>query len=163
MKKSLYVLLTLLVIASGYVGLAHFSGGAFPTLGLPIGGERAALRKLGMSFLEDITFKDFDKAASYHTQELRDSVDIPFVIQRLFQVKPEALDFMHYEVVLAELDDSGLRGRVKMRIKVKILVNDKIEEKHLMLYFQRDGVGAPWHMKLEDSLRRIKAEKGKKS
>ncbi|MBT6275466.1 MAG: hypothetical protein HOI95_15190 [Chromatiales bacterium] len=156
-------LLVLLVIVGGYVGAAHFSGGAFPTFGLPVGGDRAILRSTATHFLEDIQFKDFKKAASYHAPERRDEVDIPFLIQRLFLQKPESLDIMDYEIMFADVDSTQKRARVKARIKVKSLVNKSIKEQELLLFFHRAEVSSPWYMELESSLRNLKAEKGKKS
>ena len=153
MKKAVTVLVVLACLSGGYLAVAHLSGGAFWTLGLALGGDRGALRRIAMDFLEDIQFKDFVRAASYHAPELQESVDIPFLIQRLFQVKPEALDIMDYEVVFADIDSSNLRARVKVRVKVKFLVNELIDERELVLYFHRDSVNDPWYMKLEDSLR----------
>lgn|GEM_PF-561231 len=163
MKKALIALSVVVVLAGGYLGLAHFSGGAFPTLGLPLGGDVGHLRRMGNSFLEDIQFKDFKKAASYHAPELQESVDIPFLIWRMFKIKPEALDLMEYDVVFAEMDKSKLRGRVKMRMRVKVLLNNNIEDKELMLYFERKDLKSPWYMKLEDSLRKKKADDDKKT
>lgn len=161
MKKLFVVLGTVVVLLGGYLGVAHLSGGIFPTFGLPIGGPRGELRRIAMSFLEDLQFKDFDAAALYHAPGVRDSVDIPFLLQRLFQVKPELLDLMDYEVVKTDLDSSGKRARVKTRLKVKFLGDGRVDEKELMLYFDRDSLGAPWYMKLEDSLRELKADTAK--
>jgi hypothetical protein len=117
---------------------------------------------LALSFLEDIQFKDFVNAAGYHAPDIRESVDIPYLIQRLFTVRPEALDIMDYEVVFAEIDSGGLRARVKLRVKVKILLNALIEEKEIILYFHRDSVDDPWYMKLEDSLRELSPDSTKR-
>lgn len=155
MKKGVTAVLVVAALTGVYLGAAHVSGGAFSTLGLPLGGDRGLLRRTALSFMEDIQFKDFQRAASYHAPELIDSVDIPFLIQRLFAVKPEALDIMGYEIVFAEIDSSDLRARVKVRVRVKLLVNEAIEERELILYFYRDDVRAPWYMKLEDSLREL--------
>jgi hypothetical protein len=161
MKKWLILLGVLLAASLGYLGLAHLSGGAYPTPGIPVGGDLGQLRRTSMTFWEDIQFKDFDRAASYHSPEKQESVDIPFLIQRLFAVKPEALDIMSYEIVLADIDSTGNRGRVKTRVKVKILVDEKIREKEVMLYFHREDAASPWYMELEDSLREIKADQEK--
>jgi hypothetical protein len=163
MKKVLVAIIALVVVAGGYLAAAHFSGGAFPTLGLELGGQRGVLRRLATSFLEDIQFKDFKRAATYHAPDKQATVDIPFLIQRLFQVKPEALDIMQHEIVFAETDSTSRRGRVKARVKFKELVRGEIRTQELILYFERADAGAPWYMKLEDSLRNIEAEKGKKS
>jgi hypothetical protein len=154
-KKAVSVLMILAALLGGYLAVAHVSGAAFSTLGLPLGGDRGELRRMAMAFMEDVQFKDFESAASYHAPDLIDTVDIPFLIQRLFAVKPEALDFMDYDVVFAELDSSGLRARVKLRVKAKLLMNERIEERELILYFYRDSVSDPWYMKLEDSLRQL--------
>lgn len=158
MKKVLILVLTLGVLTGGYLTVAHVSGGAFWTMGLALGGDRGALRRVAMQFLEDIQFKDFVSAAGYHAPELIESVDIPFLLQRLFQVRPEALDLMDYEVVFADIDSSELRARVKVRVKAKILLDERIEEKEFILYFYRDSVNDPWYMKLEDSLRELEPD-----
>ncbi len=163
MKKAVTALLVLAVLAGGYLGVAHLSGGAFWTLGLALGGDRGALRRIALSFLEDIQFKDFVKAASYHAPDIRDGVDIPFIIQRLFTVRPEALDIMDYNVVFAEIDSGGLRARVKLRVKVKLLLKTLIEEQEVLLYFHRDSVDDPWYMKLEDSLRQLSPDSTKQN
>ena len=151
-----------LVGALGYLGLAHTSGGAFPTPGLALGGEEGALRRLTTDFWEDIQFKDFDKAATYHAPDKQDAVDIPYLLERLFLQKPEMLDIMSYEIVLADIDSSGDRARVKTRMKVKDLAREKVDEKEIMLYYKRAGEGAPWYMDLETSLRDLDVEKDKK-
>ncbi len=163
MKKAVTALLVLALLGGGYLTVAHISGGAFATFGLLLGGDRGELRRVALQFLEDIQFKDFASAASYHAPDLRESVDIPFLIQRLFTVKPEALDIMDYEVVFAEVDSGGLRARVKLRVKVKLLFNLSINEREIILYFERESVDDPWYMKLEDSLRQLAPDTAKKS
>ena len=162
MKKALTVLFLVAALLGGYLAVAHISGGAFSTLGLALGGDRGALRRIALDFLEDVQFKDFVSAASYHAPELIETVDIPFLIQRLFAVRPEALDLMDFEVVFADLDSSGLRARVKVRLKGKLLLDERMEERELILYFYRDSVNDPWYMKLEDSLRELSADSTKK-
>jgi hypothetical protein len=163
MKKPLIGLVTLLVLGGGYLSAAHLSGGAFYAFGLPVGGARGELRRLSRSFLEDLQFKDFKRAASYHAPEKRAAVDIPHIIQRLFVLKPEALDIMSYKIVFSEVDSTDNRGRVKTRVKFKDLVRGDLRQQEIILYYERAGLGAPWYMKLEDSLRQLEADKGKKS
>lgn len=162
MRRWLILLGVLAVLLGAYVAAAHLSGGAFPTFGLPLGGDRGLVRRTALSFLEDIQFKDFERAAQYHAPDKRETVDIPFLIQRLFQVKPETLDIMEYEVIFADIDSSGNRARVKTRVKVKELTREHIRDQELMLYFERQDARSPWYMKLEDSLRKLEAEEGKK-
>ena len=162
MKRWLIAIGFLCAGFGGYLAVSHLSGAAFFTFGLPIGGDRGELRRTALRFLEDLQFKDFIKAATYHSPDDQSSVDIPFLIQRLFQVKPEALDIMDYEVIFADIDSSGDRARVKVRVKVKVLLNNAIKEKDMVLYFHRENANAPWFMKFEDSLRKDEAQKGKK-
>ena len=161
MKKWLVGAALLAALGGGYVGATHLSGGAYPTLGMPIGGDRALLRAMSQDFLEDIQFKDFVKAASYHAPELRDTVDIPFLLERLFMVKPEALDIMEYEVVFAKIDSTNLRARIKVRVKFKDLVRAKLEEREVVFYYHRETLDAPWYMQLESSLRQLEGAEGK--
>ena len=156
-------ILALIVIIGLYLGATHLSGGAFPTPGLTLGGDRGLVRHKTQSFLEDIQFKDFDKAASYHAPDKRGEVDIPFLIERLFLAKPESLDIMDYEIMFADIDSTGLRARVKSNIKVKELNRGNIRDQELMLFYHRETSVAPWYMELESSLRQIQAAKGKKS
>lgn len=162
MNRTGLVVLGLVLAGGAYVAAAHFSGGAFPTPGLPVGGELGHLRRQTLSFWEDVQFKDFDRAASYHAPEVRETVDIPFLLERLFLVKPEALDIMEYEVVLADIDSSELRARVKTRLKVKELVRESIREREVMLYWTRETASSPWFMNLESSLRQLEGDDDKK-
>lgn len=146
----------------GYLGLAHLSGGAWPTPGLPLGGAEGALRRTTTRFWEDIQFKDFEKAASYHAPDKQATVDIPYLLERIFLQKPELLDIMSYEIVMAELDSSGLRARVKTRVKVKDLARERVDDRELMLFYKRETPEAPWYMDLETSLRTLDVEKEKK-
>ena len=161
MNKKLLSIAILLLAPISYIGAAHFSGGAYPTLGLPIGGDRAHLRKLTLSFIEDVQFKDFKRAASYHEPSIQESVDIPYLLERMFMVKPESLDIMSYEIVFAKLDSTNLRGRVKVRIKIKDLLRSKIREQEIIYFYHRSSVSSPWYMVLESSLRQIKGDEKK--
>ncbi len=129
---------------------------------LGFGGDAGQLRSLTRSFIEDIQFKDFKKAAVYHVPAEQKSVDIPFLLERLFLLKPEQLDIMEYEILFARIDSSDLRGRTKTRIKFKDLLNQKLRERELMLYFYRDNKAGQWFMRLESSLRKIKGDPDKK-
>jgi len=156
-----YVIIILLLIIA-YLGAVHVSGGAFYGFGLPLGGERAELRHTSSSFMEDVQFKDFEKAASYHQPDVVDQVDIPYLLQRLFLQKPESLDIMDYEIVFCKLDSTELRGRSKMRVKIKNLIDKKIRTQDFILFFHRSNKQSPWYMELESSLREVEAHQDKK-
>ena len=69
MKRALSIAALLALLGGGYLGAAHLSGGAFYDFGLGLGGDTGWLRQTSMSFWEDIQFKDFDRASSYHTPD----------------------------------------------------------------------------------------------
>ena len=162
MRKWLILGAVVLTLGGGYLAAAHLSGGAFPTPGVAVGGDRGLLRRTALSFWEDIKFKDFAAASGYHAPDVQDTVDIPYLIQRIFMQKPEFLDVMEVEVVLADIDSTGKRARVKTRLKVKDLSMERIGEREVILYFYRDALDTPWYMRLEDSLRVAEADKDKK-
>lgn len=162
MKAFSWLLVVVLLGGSIYVAAAHFSGGAFPTPGLAVGGDLGWLRRTSLAFWEDIQFKDFERAASYHSPDKQAEVDIPYLIQRLFGVRPEQLEIMEYEIVLADIDSTGLRARVKTRVKVKLLVDGRVDVTEFMLFFHRAAATDPWYMVLEDSLRTLDVIKEKK-
>jgi hypothetical protein len=160
MRKATVILVAVALVATALIVVVSRPS-ALDRLGL--GGDAGKLRLITRSFLEDIQFKDFKKAASYHSPDDQKTVDIPYLLERLFGIKPEQLDIMSYEIVFADLDSSGLRGRVKSQIKVKILLNGEIQDRELMLYFSRDTPQSPWFMRLESSLRGLEGDKDKKS
>jgi hypothetical protein len=164
MKKYLYFLLFLLFVGGGYLAGAHFSGGAWYTFGLPLGGEKGWLRETTTAFWEDIQFKDFKKAAQYHTPDKQDTVDIPYLLERMFLLKPELMDIMDYEIQFVDIDSTGLRARTKTRVHFKDLLNKDIRNQEILLYFHRNSMEEPWFMELESSLRDLgsDADKSKK-
>jgi hypothetical protein len=115
--------------------------------------DKKTIERMTLSFMEDIQFKDFDRAASYHHPDDRQKHDIPKLIERLFQIKPELLDIMEYKILESDLDSSGNRGRVKVKTKVHRLNTDDFRDAELMFYYhKKDG---NWHMELESSLRKL--------
>lgn len=127
--------------------------------GLQFGGVRVStsadasfLEERTVDFLEDIRFKDFEKAATYHSIEDRKTVKIPELLERIFQIRPEFLDILRYEVLAVELDRSRTRARVKTRTVVKLLNSSEIREPEIIFYWHKDPRDG-WVMKLESSLR----------
>jgi hypothetical protein len=150
MKKLLVVFAILAAVAVGLLVFTSRSG----TMSLPTtasSGDVAFLEKKSKEFLEDIQYKDFKKAASYHNREDRKKVDIPNLIERMFAVKPEFLEIMRYEILKTTLDSSGTRCRVKTKTVVKILNTSEIKEPEIILYWFKDP-SEGWIMELESSL-----------
>jgi hypothetical protein len=150
MRKSAIVFVVLVIVGiGGYFGVTKYDI-RFGTLQFAFSKEKAILRDLSTAFLEDIQFKDFDKASSYHSEEDQQEVDIADLIERMFQIKPELLDIMKYEITDIDIDNSGTRARVKTHTTVKVLNTDEMREPDVILYWHK--IGDRWYMKLESSL-----------
>ena len=149
MKKSTIALILVILALGGYFAYDAQWGRSF-FLGL-FSEDQKILRETSLSFMEDIKFKDFQKAATYHSPQDQKKVNIPKLIERMFKVKPELLDVMNYQILDTSLDSSKKRGRVKVKAKVNLLNSDKIRQPEMILYFHnKDG---RWYMELESSLK----------
>ncbi len=150
MKKILILFVLLLSFAfAAFVISGRASGGE--GVGTGSSADRGALSGIALKFMEDLRFKDFQHAASYHSTEDRKKVNIPQLIEQWFQVKPETLDIMRYEILKVDIDSTGKRGRVKIKTVIKILNANEIKEPEMMLYFFKDPAEG-WIMELESSL-----------
>lgn len=125
MKK---VMLVLGVLILGGVALLVGMGQG----GVNLGGmswawnsEKAVLEEKARSFLEDLQYKDFKKAASYHTFNDQKKADIPKLIERLFQVKPEQLNIRNIRVTEVTLDRSGDRARTFFTATTEVLNSNR--------------------------------------
>ena len=149
MKKTTVAFILVLLLLGGYFAFDTKWGKAFFE-GI-FSGESAIVNRMSMSFLEDIRFKDYENAASYHHPEDREKTDIPKLIKKKFRIKPELLDIMDYRILETTLDSSGTRARVKMKAKTHLLNTDKIKHAEFILYYyKRDEA---WYMELESSLK----------
>ncbi|MCK5684569.1 hypothetical protein KAJ27_10620 [bacterium] len=90
--------------------------------------EKKVIRDRTLQFIESLKFKDFDKAATYHSPKDKNRKNIPKLIEKKFAVKPEFLNFVDYEVSFVEMNDAENRGLVKTNITVELL-NSKQAQK----------------------------------
>ena len=150
MKKILLVFGILLALAVFL--LAFTSRSSVRYAGGSLTGDSRQIETYAKKFLEDIQFKDFQTAASYHSKEDRKTVDIPNLIERLFGIKPEFLNIMRFDIVKVQIDSTGKRARVLCHSVVKILNSNEIKEPEIMLYFRKDPAEG-WVMELQSSLR----------
>ncbi len=149
MKKSTIAFFLVILALGGYFVYDAQWGRSF-FLGL-FSEDQKIFSKLALSFMEDIKFKDFEKAATYHSPEDQGQVNIPQLIERLFRVKPEFLDIMEYQVLDTSMDSSKKRGRVKIKAKIHMLNSDKIQQPEMIFYFHHKN--GKWFMELESSLK----------
>jgi hypothetical protein len=126
---------------------------------LPIGADRTFLYEKSVDFLEDIQFKDFEKASTYHLAATQAKRNIPELIQRVFQVRHEVLDIQRFEILDIDLDRKGGRARVKALVHFHVLGNTDVRESarskdsvEMIFYWFKQPDGE-WAMELESSLR----------
>ncbi len=153
----LVVSILLAMFGAGY----YVVGGSVNVGPVVMNSDSSRLRKRANQFWEDIQFKDFDAAAAHHENQLSEKIDIPFLIKRIFLVKPEVLEILDYEIVYARIDSTDRRARVKFVVNYKELVREKFGKREIMLYFYRANASGQWFLKLEDSLRKLTPDKGK--
>jgi predicted NUDIX family NTP pyrophosphohydrolase len=151
MRKVLVAVVLLMLAGGGFWGLGQ-SGAQKAPLGLLLSGaDTQKVAKLSQSFLEDVQFKDFKAAAQYSSPEDRDKADIPKLIERLFQVKPELLDITNVQLLSSELDSSKRRAKVKLGTDVKLLNSEELRHPEVILYWKKQASGQ-WYMDLSSSL-----------
>lgn len=152
MKKILWTIAAVIIVAAAALLWAGSSRVHKAPL-VPVSDKDGAayIESQTLSFLEDIRFKDFAKAARYHSIEEQKVVDIPQLIENIFKVKPELLDIMRYEVLSVELDSTQTRGRVKTRTVIKLLNTDEIREPEIIFFWDKHPQQG-WVMRLQSSL-----------
>ena len=151
MKK--IVLIFVALILAAVTLLVFVSPSGLSIGGLAVGSDdRRYVEEHTMQFMEDIKYKDFKKAATFHNLKERKTVDIPGLIERLFGIKPEFIDIMRYRVDSVDLNSTGDRARAHVHVVLKVLNANEIREPDVIYYWAKEP-GEGWVMKLESSLR----------
>ena len=145
MKKIIFMLFSLALIAG--FGFA-VSTGLIPALRT----ETHLLNEKSLRFFECIKFKEFDEAAGFHNEADRKESDIPKMLEEIFHVPPENLDINNVYVVASEIDSSGVLGKVKLQMSVKVLNSGKQKNPEVNLFWKKEN--SLWFLKLKSSLKK---------
>lgn len=148
--RVLLIFVALLALAGGGFYFMQSSQIGQAPLGALVSSENQALIKAGRAFMEDIRYKDFKAAAKHSLPEQQGKYDIPALIERLFQVKPEFMDIQNYEITSVDTDSSGERARVHIKSDVKLLNSDERRQPEVILYYKKQA--GSWFMDLASSL-----------
>ncbi|MDM8517045.1 hypothetical protein QUF76_12660 [Desulfobacterales bacterium HSG16] len=149
MNKSTIAFILVILVVGGYFAYdAELGQSLFISL---FSKDKKIVNETTLAFMEDIKFKDFKKAATYHHPDDQEKANIPKLIERLFRIKPELLDIMEYSTLETSLDSSKKRAKVKLTAKVHMLNSDKIKNLEMIIYYHKKG--EKWYMELESSLR----------
>lgn len=147
MKKLVAVIVALAVVA----GLAYaISQGMLPGIHHT---DRHIIIRQTQRFFECLQFKEYEEAANFHNEEDRKLADIPKLIEQLFKIPPEQLDIQEYNLLFAEIDSSGILGRVETKCAAKVLNTEEIKRPEIILYWKKEG--DKWNLKLRSSLERF--------
>lgn len=124
MRTVFISILLLVVLAAGYLLYAQVSGGAVPTFGLPIGGERAHIRQKIQRFFEHVKFKN-KSALSSLVSEGSSMEDVESFLAQTFGADPNQVDLQSVHIDSVELDSSGTRARSIVQLKGQNLIEQK--------------------------------------
>lgn len=124
MRTFFTIFALLLILSLGYLAYAHFTGGSVPTLGLPIGGERAKIRARILSFFEHVKFKNASALTDF-VQESTTEAEIIHYLVKTIGLDLEDFDLETVIIDEVEIDSSHTRARVMVNLKGKDLSDRK--------------------------------------
>lgn len=146
-------------VAGLMIAVAAMPGGlSVARLGLGASDEAYVVDR-SIDFLEDLRYKDFKKASTYHLPETQLARDIPEMIRRKFGIRHEVLDIRDFKVIGTDFDRAGNRARVRAMVYYRVLSDIRVREHEennrdaeMLLYWFKQPDGK-WVMELESSLR----------
>ena len=138
------------VAALAYFGATGY-GWQLGGVGVSWSSDRQELERLTTQFLDDIRFKDFRKAATYHTASDQSAADIPALIESKFAVKPEQMDIQETRIERIDIAPDKQRAKAVTTCHVKLLNTAEIRDIEAVFYWRRGSDGR-WYMQLKSSL-----------
>jgi hypothetical protein len=149
--RKLWLLVLVLLGIFVYSQCTHY-GIVLGPFRLTLTPERLEVEVSMRRFLEDIQFKDFTHAATFHTAEDRKLRNIPQLIEDKFKIKPELMDIRDFEILRVEPMSTGQRAKVLTKVFVKVLnINEPVKEMDAVFFFKKQPDGK-WYMDLQSSL-----------
>jgi hypothetical protein len=144
-------LLALVIIALlGYAGMGPY-GWRLGPVGFSWDPTRERLSRLTNRFLDDIRFKDFAQAATYHTASDQVAVNIPQLIESKFAIKPEQLDIQETRIDRIDVDPDGRRAKSVTTWHTKLLNTSEVRDVEAVIFWHKAADGH-WYMQLRSSL-----------
>lgn len=157
MRKSVFALLFVATVAGLVLWmLSNPSGLSLGGVGFG-GSDRGFLSQASLEFLEDLRYKDFDRASEFHLAEAKKKRNIPELIRKKFHIKHEILDVRDYEILSVDFNSRRDRARVRAFVEYRVLGDQRVREHkeasrdlEMLLYWFKKG--DTWFMELESSL-----------
>jgi hypothetical protein len=140
MRKFIVLLIFLLIASLTYLGYAHFSGGAVPTFGLPIGGEKALIRARTLAFFEHVRFKNASAFKDFVAKDVSEQQLARFMEKDL-GFDAAQFDLLSVTIEKIEVDSQGLRSRVQVSLNGTDLATERQLHLSKVLFFYRADDG----------------------
>lgn len=149
--KFLVILLSLVFLLSGSFFYIKLKYNDVP-LSTILNFDSNNLSTESKKFIEDLQFKDFKSAGKHSIPEHLKQYDMPSLIERLFQVKPEFLDIQRTKVLSVEKDSTGKRAKVNLETDIKILNTNELKKPNIILYWKKLD-DDKWYLDLASSIK----------
>lgn len=160
LEKVAVEVLAVLVGAGFWLLVAHLSGGAYPSFGIPVGGARGELRRASSSFLDDLRRRELMRDTLCRSPGDQAALGPADVVRRLLRLEPDAVRITGHKLTSAKVEPGKTRGRVEAQLKYRDLAHKHSRRQELALHFERATPDARWCLKLEESLQAIEAAAG---
>lgn len=139
MRKLLIVLLLLVLAALGYLAYAHFSGGAVPTFGLPIGGERERVRSRIKAFFEHVKFKNTSALKNFVKADTSQQ-EISSFLMKTLGADEDDVDLLKVNIDQVELNSSEQRARARIElVGTDLIKKQPIDLNKIVFLYLNDG------------------------
>lgn len=143
MKAILISFLIISLAALVYLGYAHFSGGAIPTFGLPLGGSKAEIRYRVQGFFEQIKFRNKEKLKEMIDSKASQEELYNFLF-KLFDENIDNIDLKNSKINKIEIDSLNERGKAEVWLSILELTSNNITEKNKILFLYYDLINNNW-------------------
>ncbi len=149
MKWLITFLIVIILGAGGYLLAAYMTGGALPTFGIVLGGERGEVREVVLKFWEDLKFNDPRSASKLLLPARQDIALVNNFLSQTFHGNPESLDVTGFEIVEIEIDSTGRRARAKSKVLANLLTENRPIQIETMFFLRK--VKSKWYLDLSGS------------
>jgi wobble nucleotide-excising tRNase len=91
-------------------------------------------------------FRDLAKASQAFAPAEQNVEAVQAFLQRVFNANADQLDLTECNVDNIEMDSTGTRARVKLRVKAKNLTTGKVLQPEILIFFKRGKADQRWYL-----------------
>lgn len=149
--KLFVLVITILILSVGVFFVAKKSYENIP-LSVLLSSDLSVVAEESRKFMEDLQFKDFKSAGAHSIPDHLKTYDMPMLIERLFQIKPEFLDIQKNKILSVEKDTTDKRAKVNIESEVKVLNTNELKKPNIVLYWKKMEDNK-WYLDLASSIK----------